>query len=60
MKSSFGKVKNSHKLLDLLYIYYNKAYSQQTWQGGDLLWETTTHIVIQPFEHVVTWDHVIN
>ena len=36
------------------------AYNHQTWQGGDLLWEDTTHKTTQPFEHVATWGQEIN
>ena len=54
------KVTKSHKLLDLLHFYHNKAYCQQTLQGGDLLWETITHKVTHLFEHVVKQDHVIS
>ena len=49
----------SCETLDVLYLYYNKTYGFQTWQGGDL-WEASALKVSQPFKHVVTWDHVIN
>ena len=49
----------SCEMLNLLYLYYNNAYGHQTWQGGDLLREASTIKVTQPFEQMVTWDHVI-
>ena len=50
----------TRKKLGLLYLCYHKASDHQTWQGGDLLWESSTHKVTQPFEIVVKWVHVIN
>ena len=43
----------TRKILDLLYLYYNKAYDHQTLQNDDLLWEAITHKITEPFEHVV-------
>ena len=50
----------SREILHLLYLYCSKAYGHQIWQGGDLLWETSTYKVTQLFEHVVTWGYVVN
>ena len=30
-------IARSGEKLDALYLYYNKAYGHQTWQGGDFL-----------------------
>ena len=45
----------SFEILDLLYLYYQKACGHQTWHGGDFLWEASTHKVTKPFENVATW-----
>ena len=42
MAITFGRVginieEYSRKMLQLIYHYYHKAYSLQTWEGGDLL-----------------------
>ena len=57
---SRGPFGRSPEILDMLYFYYNKAYGHQTWQGGDLLLEASTHKVTQSFEHMVTLGLVIN
>ena len=50
----------SREILHLLYLYCNKAYGHQTWQGCDLLWETSTNKVTELFEHMVTRGYVID
>lgn len=49
----------SREILDLVYLNYHKAYDQ-IWQGGDVLWEASTHKVTQPFEYKITGRNVIN
>ena len=49
----------SHEQLNLLYFYYHKAYGHQTWESGDLLWETFTHKFTNPvntWSREVTWE----
>ena len=48
----------SREILDLLYVYYHRAYCHQTWQVCDLQWKASTYKVAKPFE--LTWGHVIN
>ena len=45
---------SSRDKLNILYLYYHKSYSHQTWKGGDLLWRFPTHKVTQPFE--IMWQ----
>ena len=35
----------SRDILGRLYSYYRQAYGHQTWQGGDLWQEASTHKV---------------
>ena len=37
------------------YFDFHKAYGPQTYQGGDLGWEDSTHKVMWHFDLVVTW-----
>ena len=46
--------------LKTLYLDFHIDYGYQTWLGGDLPWETPTHKVTWPFDHVVLQDHLIN
>ena len=43
-----------------LYFFYQGAYGHQTWENGDILWETPNHKVILHFDHVVLQGHVAN
>ena len=45
----------SRDKLKPLYLYYcSPCYDHQTWQGGDLPWGAPMHIVLWPFNHVMT------
>ena len=46
--------------LKTLYLHFHNDYGYQTWLGGDLPWETPTHKVTWPSDHVVLQDHLIN
>ena len=57
-KKSFNHViyAKAREILDLLYLYYHKAYDHQIWKTGDLLWETSTQKVIKTFEDGGPWS----
>ena len=41
-----------------IYLHYDSASGHQTWQAGDLPWESFTYNVAPLFGHMVFWDHV--
>ena len=43
-----------------LYLYLKSTYGYQTWQDGDILWETPNHKVILRFNQVILQGHLTN
>ena len=42
----------------ILYLHYRSAYGHQTWQGGDLQWESPINKVAWIMDNVVSWHYV--
>ena len=51
---------NPREKLKIKYLFFCKAFSYQTWQGGDLWWGKLIHNARWPSDHVILWGQVTN
>ena len=52
--------KRSRVKLKKYYHLFYKAYDHQTWHGGDLWWQESSHGVTWPSHNAVLWGHMKN